>query len=281
MPSAPEISVVVPTRDGGELLASLVRAVRTQATARSVEIVLVDSGSPPGELERLAALGARVERISPCSFDHGLTRDHGARIARGDVLVFLNQDALPVGERWLEGLVAPLAAADAPQAVQGAIREFPDEELARVGRRRFYWDSCGPRFYFTSESRDWIDRYGGLGFSTVHCALRRDAWERLPFGAAPILEDKLWQKAAVARGWRIVALGPDDALVWHTHDYDLRLWRPTVNDYEDVALILPDGARIEYDRIAGSGVVDLVLEHTSTPTAFYKSRITWNGSGFI
>ena len=81
MPSAPEISVVVPTRDGGELLASLVRAVRTQATARSVEIVLVDSGSPPGELERLAALGARVERISPCSFDHGLTWGPPIRIA--------------------------------------------------------------------------------------------------------------------------------------------------------------------------------------------------------
>lgn len=222
MSSAPEISVVVPTRGGGELLASLVRAVRAQATARTFEIVLVDSGSPPAELERLAALGARVEPIAPCSFDHGLTRDHGARVARGDVLVFLNQDALPVGRRWLDGLVAPLFAADPPQAVQGAIREFPDEELERVGRRRFYWDSCGPRFYFTSESRDWIDRYGGIGFSTVHCALRRDSWERLPFGAAPILEDKIWQKAAVARGWRIAALGPDDALVWHTHDYDLR-----------------------------------------------------------
>jgi YD repeat-containing protein len=66
-----------------------------------------------------------------------------------------------------------------------------------------------------------------------------------------------------------------------TQLYDLRLWRPSLDNYDDVALILPDGARIEYDRIdGGTGFVDLVLEHTSSPTAFYKSRITWNGNGF-
>ena len=225
MPNALEISIVVPTRAGGELLSRLVGAVRAQATARTFEILLVDSGSPRAELERLAAAGARIESIAPGAFDHGLTRDHGARLARGGVLVFLNQDALPVGERWLDGLVAPLFAPDPPAAVQGAIREFPDEELARLGRRRFYWDSGGPRFYFTRESLGWIERYGGIGFSTVHCALRRDAWERLPFGPAPILEDKLWQKAAAARGWRIAAREPHEALVWHTHDYDLRALR--------------------------------------------------------
>ena len=65
------------------------------------------------------------------------------------------------------------------------------------------------------------------------------------------------------------------------HAFDLTLWRPSLSNYDDVALILPDGARINYDRIdGGTGFVDLVLEHTSTPTAFYKSRITWNGNGF-
>ena len=66
-----------------------------------------------------------------------------------------------------------------------------------------------------------------------------------------------------------------------TNGYEFRLWRPTLSNYDDVALILPDGARIEYDRIdGGTGFVDMVLEHTSTPTAFYKSRVTWNGNGF-
>jgi len=92
--------------------------------------------------------------------------------------------------------------------------------LAELGRRRFYWDSCGPRFYFTSESAAWIARHGGIGFSTVNCAIARWAWERQPFGPAPILEDKIWQKRAGERGWRIDSVA--EAAVWHTHDYDLR-----------------------------------------------------------
>ncbi|HEY0873209.1 MAG TPA: DUF6531 domain-containing protein, partial [Vicinamibacterales bacterium] len=66
-----------------------------------------------------------------------------------------------------------------------------------------------------------------------------------------------------------------------THGYDLRLWRPSLANYDDVALILPDGARIEYERIdGGTGFVDMILTHTTSPTAFYGSVITWNGNGF-
>jgi RHS repeat-associated protein len=44
-------------------------------------------------------------------------------------------------------------------------------------------------------------------------------------------------------------------------------------------LILPDGGRIHYDRISsGTHYSNAIFEHTSTPTAFYKSRMTWNGS---
>ena len=218
--SRPEISIIVPTRRGGELLLRVVRRVREQSSARPFELLLVDSGSTAEELDRLAAAGARIESVAPESFDHGATRDHGAALAAGDVLVFLNQDALPADERWLERLTAPLFGASAPAAVQGGIVEFPPETLAAAGRRRFFWDSCGPRFYFTRESEGWIARHGGIGFSTLNCAIRREVWRELPFGAAPILEDKRWQRAAAARGLAIVAR--PEAAVLHTHDYDLR-----------------------------------------------------------
>jgi rhamnosyltransferase len=212
-------SVLIPSRRGGALLARVVEAVRAQAGVAPPELVLVDSGSPEPELAALRALGAVVHTIPPAEFDHGATRDLAASLSTGDPLVFLNQDALPVGERWLERLLAPFAAPDPPAAVQGAIREFPAERLAEIGRRRFFWDSCGPRFYFTRESESWIARHGGIGFSTVHCAIARRAWQAEPFGPAPILEDKLWQRRASARGWRI-AEAPD-AVVLHTHDYGL------------------------------------------------------------
>jgi RHS repeat-associated protein len=62
-----------------------------------------------------------------------------------------------------------------------------------------------------------------------------------------------------------------------THPYDMFLW--SVNNYQELDLILPDGGRIHYVRISpGTGFGDAVYEHTETPSAFYKSRISWNSA---
>ena len=218
-PESPRISVLIPTRCGGPLLERVVATVLGQLDVPRFELLLIDSGSPQRELEQLAAAGARVESIPPEAFDHGRTRDLAAEMAGGEVLVYLNQDALPVGRRWLAHLTAPLWSQDPPAAVQGGILEMPGELLAECGLRRFFWDSCGPRFYFTRESRDWIAAHGGLGFSTVNAAFLRSALRELPFGPAEILEDKKWQAAAHRRGFRIVEA--PEAAVYHTHDYGL------------------------------------------------------------
>ncbi|HEV8581915.1 MAG TPA: glycosyltransferase [Thermoanaerobaculia bacterium] len=218
-----DISIVVPTLNGGAVWERCLAAVRRQQTQRSVEIVCVDSGSSPADLATMERYGARIIRIDRSEFNHGLTRDLGAAESRGRVLVFLNQDAVPCDSAWLENLVAPLFAPNGCVAVQGAIVEIPDNG------QRFYWDSCGDRFYFTRESKRWIERYFGIGFSTVNAAIRRDAWERHPFGYAPIMEDKKWQREIVEAGYGITVA--PHAAVFHTHNYDMNsLWRRCVSE---------------------------------------------------
>ena len=64
-----------------------------------------------------------------------------------------------------------------------------------------------------------------------------------------------------------------------THGYAMFLW--SAHQYTEADLILPDGNRIHYVRTSsGTGYIDAVFEHTSSPTAFYKSVITWNGHGW-
>jgi YD repeat-containing protein len=50
--------------------------------------------------------------------------------------------------------------------------------------------------------------------------------------------------------------------------------------WEEADLILPDGGKVHYVRISAAGLPwnQTVFEHTATPTAFYKSRIAWNGA---
>jgi len=64
-----------------------------------------------------------------------------------------------------------------------------------------------------------------------------------------------------------------------TWAFDLYLW--SANQYQEADLFLPDGGKIHYVRISpGTHWTDAVFEHTSSPTAFYKSRIAWNGGGW-
>ena len=213
-PAELDISIVIPTLNGGAGLEESLAAIRKQKTQRSYEIICVDSGSAASDVETMKRHGANVIGINRSDFNHGLTRDLGASHARGRVLVFINQDAVPAAEDWLETITAPLFEDNNYAAVQGGISEVPERE------KRFYWDSCGHRFYFTRESKRWIERYYGIGFSTVNAAIRRDVWQRHPFGYAQIMEDKKWQREIVDAGYGIT-LAPD-AVVYHTHNYGMK-----------------------------------------------------------
>jgi RHS repeat-associated protein len=66
-----------------------------------------------------------------------------------------------------------------------------------------------------------------------------------------------------------------------THPYDMFLVGTTF-PYTYVDVILPDGGHVHYDRISpGTQWWDAVYECTTTPTAFYKTRIAWEGSSFV
>ena len=213
--TSPDVSVIIPTLNGGSQLAATLAALKNQETDIEFEVLCIDSQSDEDTLAIMQDNGARIIGIERKDFDHGLTRDLGVRHARGRVIAFINQDATPSGSGWLDDLCRPLLEGDPTLgAIQGSIREVDDLE------QRFFWDSCGSRFYFTRESGTWINDHHGIGFSTVNCAIRRSVLDRIPFGYAPMMEDKKWQQAATDQGYRIEER--HSACVYHTHDYDLR-----------------------------------------------------------
>ncbi len=218
--SDPIVSIVIPTFCGGEALGRCLDAVKNQDFRHDHEVICVDSGSPAPEIEMMRGSGALVIELENGTFNHGLTRDLGASHARGPIVVFLNQDAIPSRSDWLDLLCKPFfgAGADKLAAVQGGSQEDPSNP------EQFFWDSYGERFNFTREARRWIARYNGMGFSTVNCAIKRGVWDEHRFGWAPVLEDKKWQRAVTEAGYEIV--DRPEALVFHTHKYDVdALWR--------------------------------------------------------
>lgn len=66
-----------------------------------------------------------------------------------------------------------------------------------------------------------------------------------------------------------------------THLYDWFIIGDSVA-FTWAAIVLEDGGRIQYNRISpGRGHEDAVYEHTTTPTAFYKSTLRWMAPGWV
>lgn len=208
------ISIVIPVKDGGEGLRRCLEAIGAQRTEDEVEVVVVDSGSTDGSDALAESLGARVHRIAPEEFNHGATRNLGASLARGDVLVFTSQDAHAEGEDCLALLTAPLRD---PQ-VAGAYARQVAHRGAKPPEEFFldYLYGPQPRVQRASEPSE-LSMETTL-FSNVCSAIRRDVFERFPFADDVIMsEDQEWSRRVLLAGHAIVY--EPRAVVRHSHDY--------------------------------------------------------------
>jgi GT2 family glycosyltransferase len=99
------VSVVIPTLNAGPEFEYLLRKLRTQVGVRRIEIVVVDSGSTDSTVSMARAAGAVVVEIPSTEFSHSGTRNLGAETATGDFVLFMVQDAYPIGDHWVYGLL--------------------------------------------------------------------------------------------------------------------------------------------------------------------------------
>jgi rhamnosyltransferase len=211
------ISVVVPVKDGGADLVRCLEAIADQQVDEEVEVVVVDSGSRDGSVGEARRLGARVHEIDPADFGHGRTRNLGARLARGDTLVFSTQDAYPAGDDWLARLVSPLRPGDGIAGVYG--RQLP-HAAARPPERYFLDFLYGPEPRVQRLATPDDLSFEVTLFSNVNSAIPRSVWEEHPFADDVVMsEDQEWSRRVLLAGMTIVY--EPRAAVHHSHAYTI------------------------------------------------------------
>ena len=211
------ISIVIPVKNGGRDLVRCLDAISRQRIDGEVEVVVVDSGSRDGSLERARSMGAGVHSIHPTEFHHGRTRNLGAELAHGEILVFTSQDAYAADDMWLATLTAPLGRDDAVAGVYG--RQLPKEDASPP--ERYFLD-----FLYGPNAREQrLDPGGELNFgvtlfSNVNSAMPRSVWDAFPFAEDIVMsEDQEWSRRVLVSG-RTIVYEPE-ATVHHSHTYSL------------------------------------------------------------
>ena len=211
------ISVVIPVKDGGGELVRCLQAIARQKVDDEIEVVVIDSGSSDGSPQRAERLGARVHSIPASEFHHGRTRNIGAELAQGDILVFTSQDAYATSARWLTSLTAPLRADHRIAGVYG--RQLPHAD-ARPPERYFLDFLYGPEPRTQRlESHEELSFEATL-FSNVNSAIPRHVWERYRFAEDIVMsEDQEWSRRVLLAG--MVVVYEPEAAVHHSHSYSV------------------------------------------------------------
>lgn len=96
-----KISIIIPTKNAGNLFEITIKKIITQKNIDNLEIIIIDSGSTDNTLDICKKYNLKIYKISPDKFSHSGTRNLGAKYATGKYLVFTVQDAFLLNENTL------------------------------------------------------------------------------------------------------------------------------------------------------------------------------------
>ena len=210
----PDSSILVPTKNGAEVIGDCLDAVYSQKGVGPFEVIVIDSGSTDATLEIARLYPGRIEQIAPETFHHARTRNFAASIAQGEFLVFLSQDAIPASNTWLAAMLSnfsdPTVGAvygrQLPKPGSSVERQYAlntvygEERLEKVPANR---EKLGFRYYH---------------FSDANAAIRKDVWQATRFPEDfKVFEDLGIAKRILDAGGKIVY--EPLACVYHSHNH--------------------------------------------------------------
>ncbi len=106
--SLPRVTVIVPTRDRVDLLRQCVEGLIHKTDYPNIEIIIVDNQSTSAAaldyMETLKASNVKVIKYDK-DFNYAALNNQAAKIATGELLLFLNNDTTVIHESWLTDMV--------------------------------------------------------------------------------------------------------------------------------------------------------------------------------
>jgi len=210
----PLATIVIPTLNAEETIGRNLNGIFSQKSDIQPEVIVIDSSSSDRTVEIAAQFPVRLEVIDQKDFHHGKTRNYGASLGSGEFIVFLQGDAWPENEDWLQNLIQPMLDDPVIDGVYG--RQTPREDCDPINRFRYLWNYPDKAKKQDKSSISSL-KYRSFFFSTANCAVRRSVWEKyfLP-DDIPIFEDTTFARLLITDGG--ILFYEPEAKVVHSHN---------------------------------------------------------------
>lgn len=215
-----EIDIIIPTYKPGKELIYLLEKLMQQ-TVKPSRIILMNteekyiSNLTYGNNFEEKFPNVIIKNISKREFNHGRTRNAGAKRSKAQIMVFMTQDAMPADEHLLEELIKPMV--DKEVAVTYA-RQLPAEDASPI-------EQFSRAFNYPEDSRVKSEAdIAELGIKTYFCSNVCAAYKRYIFDELggfidfTIFNEDMLYAAKVIKNGRKIAYAAK-ARVIHSHNY--------------------------------------------------------------
>jgi len=213
-----KLTVIIPVKNGAFILDKCLKSIREQSL-KDVDILILDSGSKDESKSIAANYNCTIIDVEPSSFNHGETRNEGAKLAGTELVFFTVQDAWVSNETVLSRMcnwfddpavmgvtghqAIPYGEKDKNPAYWFKPVSEPIPEIRHfTAMQEFQQLSAAKKFEFSS----WDD---------VVAMYRRSALEQIPFTKTNFSEDWLWAQEALGKGFKLVR--DPGLVVYHYH----------------------------------------------------------------
>ena len=220
-----DVTIVIPTKNAGELLDECLKSVFQQKTGYSYEVICVDSGSSDDTIDIIQKYPAKLYQIPASEFGHGKTRNFGASKGSGEYIVFITQDAVPASDEWLENFINAMKLDDDIVGGFGIHYPYPDCNIIDKRDLKLHFEGFGldnTIFFLEDKERyenDEVYRRYLAFFSDNNSCLKRTMWEQYQYKDVEFAEDQMWMRQMIELGHKKVYC--PFAPVYHSHNYDV------------------------------------------------------------
>jgi glycosyltransferase involved in cell wall biosynthesis len=218
-----DATVAILLFNGEEYLDDLLRAVFSQKTRRSYEVLVIDSGSSDQSIDIVSRYPKiRLHQIPNKEFGHGPTRNLAVSMAKGKFVLFLTQDAVPSHDGWLDCMLEPFELSDKVGCVLG--KQIPRPDCFATLKREVYavfrsfGDDGAIAFHRKTPLTDQLGITNTF-LSDANSAVRKSIAAKVPFRNVSYAEDQALGIDMLENGF-LKAYAPLGS-VFHSHDYPL------------------------------------------------------------